>query len=117
MADPEGSKYSTQEWLEMIERAKEIAISRSLANSYSGESTYNELASSISSPGSTGAAGMGGDGTGGDGGQVSGSASSVGMSKDGRNTLKKEQGDTESIRSKKPRFGKRHSKSGLAAVF
>ncbi|GAB7356476.1 hypothetical protein MBLNU459_g7238t1 [Dothideomycetes sp. NU459] len=104
-SDPDGSKYSTQEWLECIERAKEIAMSQSMANSYSGDSQYNDLNSAMSSPTSN----NGGDGT-----------SDLPMSlagHSGRNTLRKEQGDNESVKSRKPRFSKRHSKNGLAAVF
>ena len=90
----------------MIDRAKEIAISQSVANSYSGESaSYNDLTSSVSSPASVNG---GGDDQGG---------LSIYGGKDGRNTLRKEQGDTESLKGRKPRFSKRHSKSGLAAVF
>jgi 3-phosphoinositide dependent protein kinase-1 len=101
-SDPEGSKYSTQEWLEAIDRAKEVAQSQAIANSYSGESQYGDLASTMSSPTSA---------SGGDGGVEQQSMHS------GRNTLRKEQGDNESVKSRKPRFSKRHSKSGLAAVF
>jgi 3-phosphoinositide dependent protein kinase-1 len=101
-SDPEGSKYSTQEWLEAIDRAKEVAQSQAIANSYSGESQYGDLASTMSSPTSA---------SGGDGGGEPQSLHS------GRNTLRKEQGDNESVKSRKPRFSKRHSKSGLAAVF
>lgn len=89
----------------MLDRAREIAISQSVANSYSSESAYNDLASSVSSPAS--ASGDGGD----QGGQ------SIYGGKEGRNMLRKEQGDNESLKGRKPRFSKRHSKSGLAAVF
>lgn len=109
-SDPEGSKYSTREWLEMIDRAKEVAISQSLANSYSGESVYNDLASGVSSPASA---------SGADGG-VEGMQGMQQLSESsGRNTLRKEQqaGDAESLGARKPRFSKRHSKNGLAAVF
>ncbi|KAF7846552.1 hypothetical protein BT93_L4168 [Corymbia citriodora subsp. variegata] len=100
-SDPDGSKYSTQEWMECIERAKELAISQSLANSYSADSTYGDLASSLSSPASAS----------GDGGEP-------GIREHtGRNTLRKEQGDSDSLKGRKPRFSKRHSKNGLAAVF
>ncbi|KAL1306132.1 hypothetical protein AAFC00_004246 [Neodothiora populina] len=109
-SDPEGSVYSTQEWLEMIERAKEVAMSQSAAHSYSSESAYNDLASSVSSPASA----SGGDGV--DGMQQQGGPSGFG-GKEGRNTLRKDPGDTESLKGRKPRFSKRHSKSGLAAVF
>lgn len=88
--------------MDCIERAKEMAQSQSIANSYSGESQYGDLASTISSPASA---------SGGDGGAEQQSIHSV------RNTLRKEQGDNESVKSRKPRFSKRHSKSGLAAVF
>ncbi|KAH0122171.1 Pkinase-domain-containing protein, partial [Aureobasidium melanogenum] len=101
-SDPEGSKYSTQEWMEAISRAKDVALSQSIANSYSGESQYGDLASTMSSPTSA---------SGGDGGGEQQSIHSV------RNTLRKEPGDNESVKSRKPRFSKRHSKSGLAAVF
>ncbi|KAI4729438.1 Pkinase-domain-containing protein [Aureobasidium sp. EXF-10728] len=101
-SDPEGSKYSTQEWMEAIDRAKDVALSQSIANSYSGESQYGDLASTMSSPTSA---------SGGDGGGEQQSIHST------RNTLRKEPGDNESVKSRKPRFSKRHSKSGLAAVF
>ncbi|KEQ71697.1 Pkinase-domain-containing protein [Aureobasidium namibiae CBS 147.97] len=101
-SDPEGSKYSTQEWLEAIDRAKDVAQSQAMANSYSGESQYGDLASTMSSPTSA---------SGGDGGGEQQSIHSV------RNTLRKDPGDNESVKSRKPRFSKRHSKSGLAAVF
>lgn len=91
--------------MESLERAKDIAISHSMVNSYSGDSQYNDLNSSMSSPASA----SGGDGT---------SDLPIGhTSHTGRNTLRKEQGDNESMNSRKPRFSKRHSKNGLAAVF
>ncbi len=98
-SDPDGSKYSAQEWLDTIERAKELAISHSMTNSYSGESNLNELSSSISSPAST----LGGD-AGFDGVSAPG----------GRHGHRREDG--ESTRGVK-RFSRRHSKNGLAAVF
>ncbi|KAI5204664.1 hypothetical protein AUEXF2481DRAFT_1177 [Aureobasidium subglaciale EXF-2481] len=101
-ADPDGSKYSTKEWMDAIDRAKDVALSQSMADSYSGESQYGDLASTMSSPTSA---------SGGDGGGEQQSIHSV------RNTLRKDPGDNESVKSRKPRFSKRHSKSGLAAVF
>jgi 3-phosphoinositide dependent protein kinase-1 len=88
--------------MDAIDRAKDVALSQSMANSYSGESQYGDLASTISSPASA----SGGDNIG-----EQQSMHSV------RNTLRKEQGDNESVKSRKPRFSKRHSKNGLAAVF
>ncbi|KAI5209971.1 Pkinase-domain-containing protein [Aureobasidium subglaciale] len=101
-SDPDGSKYSTKEWMDAIDRAKDVALSQSMADSYSGESQYGDLASTMSSPTSA---------SGGDGGGEQQSIHSV------RNTLRKDPGDNESVKSRKPRFSKRHSKSGLAAVF
>ncbi|KAK4983771.1 serine/threonine protein kinase [Elasticomyces elasticus] len=101
-SDPDGSKYSTAEWLEMIERAKDFALSQSIS-SYSGDSTFNELGSAISSPSST----LGGDAA----GELPNIPSSG-------HRLRKEHrdGDGDSVKGRK-RFSKRHSKSGLAAVF
>lgn len=99
-SDPDGSKYSTQEWLDSIEHAKEIAISQSMTNSYSGDSTFNDLSSTLSSPTST----LGGD------------AAFDGVNIPTNRHLRKEHGDNESIKGRK-RFSKRHSKNGLAAVF
>ncbi|TKA66021.1 hypothetical protein B0A49_10499, partial [Cryomyces minteri] len=56
-SDPDGSMYSAQEWLEAIELARELAMSQSITNSYSGESTFNDMSSSLPSPSST----IGGD--------------------------------------------------------
>lgn len=77
-------------------------MSHSVANSYSGDSQYNDLGSSVSSPSSTV-------------GAAEASVDRPASSHQGR--LRKEQGDSESVKGRKPRFSKRHSKSGLAAVF
>lgn len=98
--DPDGSMYGAQEWMDAIERSKEFAISQSMANSYSGDSAFNDLSSQLSSPAST----LGGDNT-----------------LDGVNIptarLRKGEMDQESLKSGRKRFSKRHSKNGLAAVF
>jgi len=98
-ADPDGSKYSTKEWIENIDWSKELAVAHNIQTSYSGESVFNELGSSASSP-------------------VSGSTTDT-AERPGhhRQTLKKEQGDSDSLKGRKNRFSKRQSKSGLAAVF
>lgn len=161
-ADPDGSKYSTSEWVASIDQACEFAAS--LANvsqtSYSGESQYIDLGGSgLSSPtgntigGAGGSVGAGGDdGLRGGGGHQDSTSSSSSMAmalhggfhhshshnqqqqqqlqqqqllqleqqqynnqqQGGR--LRKEQSDAESLKAKKSRFSKRHSK-GLAAVF
>ncbi|KAF1989535.1 Pkinase-domain-containing protein [Aulographum hederae CBS 113979] len=97
-SDPDGSVYSTQEWLDSIERAKDFALSETLASSYSNDSQFNDLSSAISSPTST----LGGD--------------IDGVNIPTARLRKHDQGDTESIKGRK-RFSKRHSKNGLAAVF
>lgn len=93
-----GTRYSTREWLEALDQAREFALSQSMANSYSGESALNEFNSAISSPAST----IGGDGA------------IDGVNIPTARHLRKD--DSESIKGRK-RFSKRHSKNGLAAVF
>ncbi|KAF2036790.1 serine/threonine protein kinase-like protein [Setomelanomma holmii] len=97
-SDPDGSKYSTQEWLDSIDNAREYALSQSMTNSYSGDAALNELGSSLSSPTST----MGGD------------AAFEGVNIPTTRHLRKDHGgDSDSIKGRK-RFSKRHSKNGLA---
>nr|POE53563.1 serine/threonine-protein kinase ksg1 [Quercus suber] len=97
-SDPAGSKYSTQEWIDTLEQARELALSiRSIASSYSG---------SITSPT---------DSISGESGALPGSSERHAL----RQTLRKG-GDDEYSNSAfkgRKRFSKRHSKSGLAAVF
>ncbi|KAK5175872.1 serine/threonine protein kinase [Saxophila tyrrhenica] len=108
-ADPAGSKYSTQEWLDALDNAKEIAIATSTAGSASyagGKSTYSSVSSPADSMGADAAMPMSGP-----------SAERHHMM---RHTLRKSHTDGgdggESLKGRK-RFSKRHSKSGLAAVF
>ncbi|KAF2116228.1 kinase-like domain-containing protein [Lophiotrema nucula] len=96
-SDPDGSKYSTQEWLDSIEQARDYAISQSMQNSYSGDSAINDLNSGFSSPSST----LGGD------------SALEGVNIPTARHLRKEHGDADSIKGRK-RFSKRHSKNGLA---
>lgn len=100
-SDPEGSKYTAQEWLDALEQAKDFANSQSMASSYSGDSAFNELSSTISSPSST----LGGD-----------SALDGVNIPTSRHLRKGDHDDSGSIKGRK-RFSKRHSKNGLAAVF
>ncbi|KZF25249.1 Pkinase-domain-containing protein [Xylona heveae TC161] len=104
-SDPNSTATSAREWLDTLERAKEIATSRSMANSYSGEDAFKDLLpSGVPSPAST----MGEDPKLG----YDGAPASTGR-------LTKSQGgsgDSESTKGRK-RFSKRQSKSGLAAVF
>lgn len=76
-------------------------MSQTLTNSYSNDSTFNDLNSSFSSPASAGTEG----------------ATSHETAHTGRNILRKDYAaDNDSIKAKK-RFSKRQSKGGLAAVF
>lgn len=97
ISDPEGSRYSTQEWLDSIEQARDFAISQSMANSYSGDSAFNDLNSGLSSPSST----LGGD------------SALDGVNIPTARHLRKDHGDSDSLKGRK-RFSKRHSKNGLA---
>lgn len=108
-SDPAGSKYSTQEWLDAVEQAREVAIATSMSNSYSGESILNDVnaASAISSPSDS----LGGDAV------MPLSGPSAGERHALRHTLRRNTDDESLKGSSKKRFSKRHSKSGLAAVF
>ncbi|KAI4201311.1 MAG: hypothetical protein LQ350_003349 [Teloschistes chrysophthalmus] len=94
-SDSSATAAAAQEWLDAIERAREIAASVQISNSYIGDDALKELQSSSSS-------------------------SNRGLdldSMDGRNTLQKPPPtESESFMSRK-RFSKRQSKSGLSAVF
>lgn len=106
-SDPAGSKYSTQEWLDALDNAKEIAMATSMSGSYSGESFLHAVDSSVSSPADS----LGGDAA------MPMSGPSVGERHHVmRHTLRKQHTDDGSEKGRK-RFSKRHSKSGLAAVF
>jgi 3-phosphoinositide dependent protein kinase-1 len=96
-SDPDGSKYSSQEWIDSIDNAREYALSQSMASSYTGDSALNELGSSMSSPTST----LGGD------------SALDGVNIPTARHLRKDHGDAESMKGRK-RFSKRHSKNGLA---
>jgi 3-phosphoinositide dependent protein kinase-1 len=81
----------------MIDNAREIALSQSMANSYSGDAALNELGPIRSSPTST----LGGD------------SALDGVNIPTSRHLRKEHGDADSTKGRK-RFSKRHSKNGLA---
>ena len=91
---------ASQEWLDSIERAKDLAMAQNAAGgSYSGDDAFKELGSG--SPAST----IAGD---------SAFANEGFMSSGSR--LSKHNLDPDMGKGRK-RFSKRHSKSGLAAVF
>ncbi|KAH8725177.1 kinase-like domain-containing protein [Phaeosphaeriaceae sp. PMI808] len=96
-SDPDGSKYSTQEWLDSIENAREYALSQSMASSYSGDAALNELDSRLPSPTST----------------IGGDSALEGVNIPTARHLRKDHSDADSMKGRK-RFSKRHSKNGLA---
>lgn len=111
-ADPAGSKYSTQEWLDAIEQAREVAAATEGLNASFASSSNSPADSDTAMPLPSPLLGEGGGG--------------------GRHMLRHtlRRGNTEEDQfdehggggggvgfGGKKRFSKRHSKSGLAAVF
>ncbi|KAK4167300.1 putative Serine/threonine-protein kinase [Cladorrhinum sp. PSN259] len=101
-AQNEGSKFSVDDWIESLERAKDMAMSQNLSG---GENGFGDMSSSMSSPAST----MGGRATFPEGYSIS--------DRSGRNQLTKSQGSLEDTNVKRNRFSKRQSKNGLGAAF
>ncbi|KAK3387451.1 kinase-like domain-containing protein [Podospora didyma] len=101
------TKFSADDWLESLERAKDLAISQNLVGSYSNENGFGDMSSSMSSPAST----MGGRANFPEGFSISDRA--------GRNQLTKSQAslDDAPVVVKRNRFSKRQSKNGLGAAF
>ena len=99
---------STQEWLDTVDRAKEMALSQGINTSYSNDS-LNFASSNLSSHANTLDRSM--DIEGNPNYPESGTSTL-------RNTLVKNPNhtDAESLKARK-RFSKRQSKSGLAAAF
>jgi 3-phosphoinositide dependent protein kinase-1 len=93
-SDPNGSKYSTQEWMDSIEQARDYALSQTMTN----DATMAELTSGLSTPTS-----LGGDSA----------LDGVNIPSSRHGHLQKDRVDSESVKSRK-RFSKRHSKNGLA---
>ena len=104
-SDGSATSASAQEWLDAIERAREITISQNLANSYSGDDAFKDLQSDMPSPASTLDLNLERRGDG-----VPPSSSRHMLQKNHSST------DVDSLKGFK-RFSKRQSKSGLAAVF
>lgn len=96
-------KFSVDDWIESLERAKDLAISQNLTGSYSSDNGFGDMSSS--SPAST----MGGRATFPEGYSVS--------DRSGRNQLSKSQASLEEVNVKRNRFSKRQSKNGLGAAF
>ena len=104
-SDGATTSASAREWLDAIERAREIALSQSMTNSYSGDDALKDLQTGLSSPTST----------------INLDSERRGDSRpatSSRHMLHKNHSNTDvdSVKGFK-RFSKRQSKSGLAAVF
>ncbi|KAK4173602.1 putative Serine/threonine-protein kinase [Triangularia setosa] len=98
----EGAKFSVDDWIDSLQRAKDLALSQNL----SSENGFGDMSSSMSSPAST----MGGRATFPEGYSIS--------DRSGRNQLSKSQGSLEDPTNvKRNRFSKRQSKNGLGAAF
>lgn len=100
------TQTSAEEWIESIEKAKDLAISQNMAGSFSNEM---DMGSSVSSPSSSTLGG----------GNVYPEGFSV-TDRNGRNHLTKSQaslGTEETTSKRHHRFSKRQSKNGLATVF
>ncbi|KAJ5577646.1 Serine/threonine-protein kinase PKH2 [Penicillium hispanicum] len=97
---------SAQEWLDALDRAREMALTQQSAGPYSAEDAFRDLSSGFSSHANTL-----------DRNTDLQNESNTHTHPSGRNTLVKHQAnDSESVKGKK-RFSRRHSKNGLAAVF
>ncbi|KAJ6011104.1 Serine/threonine-protein kinase PKH2 [Penicillium sp. IBT 35674x] len=94
---------SAQEWLDALDRAREMALTQQSSGSYSAEDAFRNMSSGFSSHANTLD-------------RSSELQNENNIPPPGRNTLVKHQADTESVKGKK-RFSRRHSKNGLAAVF
>ncbi|EFE38658.1 hypothetical protein TRV_06647 [Trichophyton verrucosum HKI 0517] len=101
-SDAAASKLATQEWLEVLDRAKELASVYSTPNSYTGDDGFRDLSSGVSSHANTL-------------NHADDSPTGQYPQSSGRNALSKPspEGDSKS----KKRFSRRHSRNGLSAVF
>lgn len=103
------SKTSAQEWIESIERAKEMALTLNMLGSYNSDNGF-DLSSSVSSPSST------------LGNNIYPEGFNV-TDRAGRNHLTKSQASlgldepNEKPANKRNRFSKRQSKNGLSTPF
>jgi 3-phosphoinositide dependent protein kinase-1 len=101
------SKTTPDEWLESLERARELAMSQNMLGSYNSETGF-EMSSSVSSPSSTLGGGVA---------NIYPEGFNV-ADRNGRKNISKSQASLQQEDStKRHRFSKRQSKNGLAAVF
>jgi len=113
----DGAKFSVDEWIDALERSKELAISQNVAASVA-ENGFGDMSSSMSSPAST-MHGVGSSGAPTFSADAAGTGYTI-SDRAGRNQLSKSQAsleDSSSINVKRNRFSKRQSKNGLGAAF
>jgi 3-phosphoinositide dependent protein kinase-1 len=101
---PEGGSAAA-DWIECLERARDMALSQRMVTSYGGDSGFADMSSQVSSPSST----IGGPGSYSEGFGIS--------DRQGRNHLSKNQGNAEDPAPKRNRFSKRQSRNGLGSAF
>jgi 3-phosphoinositide dependent protein kinase-1 len=99
-------RTTPEEWIESIERAKELAISQNMLGSYSSDTGF-DMSSSVSSPTSTLGGGIA---------SVYPEGFNV-ADRSGRKNISRSQASLQEDPTKRHRFSKRQSKNGLAAVF
>ncbi|KAH6888752.1 kinase-like domain-containing protein [Thelonectria olida] len=102
---PEGSPSGASEWIECLERARDLALSQTMPTGYGGDNGFADMSSTVSSPAST----LGGRGNFSEGFGAS--------DRQGRNHLSKNSGGVEDPAPKRNRFSKRQSRSGLGSAF
>ncbi|KAL1873088.1 hypothetical protein VTK73DRAFT_1140 [Phialemonium thermophilum] len=104
-ASNDAGSFSADEWIESLEKAKDLALSQSVVGSYGSDNGFGDMSSAMSSPAST----LGGRANFPEGFSIS--------DRSGRNQLSKSQGSLEEVNVKRNRFSKRQSKNGLGAAF
>lgn len=105
LASVSDSQLTVDEWMESLERAKDLAISQNLVGSYNSDNAFGDMSSSVSSPAST----LDRKVPYPEGFSIS--------DRSGRNHLSKSQASLEESSTKKNRFSKRQSKNGLGPAF
>lgn len=106
----ESTKTSAHEWLESIERAKDLALSQNMLGSYNSDVGYDNISSTVSSSNST----LHGNPVYPEGFNISDRSGRNHLSKSQASLGGEEQGEKP---GKKNRFSKRQSKNGLSTPF
>lgn len=96
---------SADEWIECLEKARDMALSQSANNAQGHDATFGDMSSVVSSPAST------------LGGRAQYSDSYSTHDRSGRNHLSKSQPSHDDFAPKRNRFSKRQSRNGLGSAF